>query len=547
MFEKQLPAHPNLEQYKKQAKERVRTHALGDSSALERIARNHPRLHKKSHLEIHAAAFSLTDAQLILAREHGFESWPKFARHIETLHLIESIANLTDPVSAFIEVACVPRHAGHGSGTIEHADLILARYPEVATANIHTASILADEPTVRRLLTANPQLATALGGPHGWNPLTHLCFSRYLRLDKSRSEAFVRTAQTLLDHGASANTGWYEMIDHPNPRPTLESCIYGAAGIAQHPGLTKLLLDNGADPNDEETPYHIPETYNNAVMKIVVESGKLNLDSLTTLLIRKADWHDEEGMQWLLERGANPNRTSQWKNSPFYHSVLRDNSLDMIKLLLGHGADPSLINARDNNTSVTARAARRGRADILNLLEQRNIPIHLDPLDQLIAAAAQGRDQTIRFLTASQPHLVPQLLSQGGTLLAFFAGNGNTEGVRSLLDLGIPADALTPEGDPYFELAKNSTALHSAAWRAHPDTVKLLIARGTPLNAVDARGRTALHLAIRACVDSHWTYRRSTESIQALLEAGASTTNIELPTGYDEADALLRQYATAQT
>ena len=42
------------------------------------------------------------------------------------------------------------------------------------------------------------------------------------------------------------------MIDHPNPRQVLESAIYGAAGIAQHEGVTQLLLEYGADPNDEE-------------------------------------------------------------------------------------------------------------------------------------------------------------------------------------------------------------------------------------------------------------------------------------------------------
>src|SRR5580698_10624380 len=130
---------------------------------------------------------------------------------------------------------------------------MLACYPHGATANIHTAAILAIEATVRSILLRNPELANAAGGPHNWNALTYLCFSRYLRLDRSRSDAFVRTAQMLIDFGANANTGWYEMIDHPNPRPVLESAIYVAAGVAQHPELTRLLLDNGADPNDEET------------------------------------------------------------------------------------------------------------------------------------------------------------------------------------------------------------------------------------------------------------------------------------------------------
>ena len=60
----------------------------------------------------------------------------------------------------------------------------------------------------------------------------------------------------------------------------IEAAIDGAGGIAQHAGLTRLLLERGADPNDEETPYHVTETTDNSVLKILLESGKLNEKSL---------------------------------------------------------------------------------------------------------------------------------------------------------------------------------------------------------------------------------------------------------------------------
>lgn len=103
------------------------------------------------------------------------------------------------------------------------------------------------------------------------------------------------------------------------------------------------------------------------------------------------------------------------------------------------------------------------------------------------------------------------------------------------------ATALYPEGDGYFGIAKQSTALHVAAWRAWPEVVKELIARGAPVNAMDAENHSALQLAVKACVDSYWTDRRSPDSVRALLEAGASTDGIGLPTGYDEIDKLLHQ------
>jgi ankyrin repeat protein len=541
MPDKDLPARPNLEQYKKQAKDLLKDFADNPTGAqsVTRIRRHHPRFQKLTETDMQHARVSLTDAQLVIAREHGFESWPKFARHIETFNLIRSLASLPDPVAAFIEWASVPRHSWHPSGTLEHAEMILSRYPQVATANIYAAAILADESAVRDFLARDPKSATAKGGPHDWDALTYLCFSRYLRLDKSRSDAFVRTARALLDAGANANTGWFEETHEPDP--TWESVIYGAAGLAQHAELTRLLLEYGADPNDDETPYHTPEGYDNAALKVLVESGKMTPDSLVMMLVRKADWHDDKGMQFLLEHGADPNRMTRWHHTALHWSVKRDNGGTMIDMLLDHGADPSLKNARDGR-SATQMAARRGRGDILHSLEKRNIPLNLHGVEELIAACAKNDAEAIHAIADREPDLVRQLLAEGGTLLAEFSGTGNTEGVRQLLDLGVSPDALYADGDPYFDITKNSTALQVASWRAWPSTVKLLLERGAPVNALDARGRSALALAVRACIDSYWSYRRTPESVEALLQAGASVEGIKIPTGYDEIDKLLREH-----
>jgi ankyrin repeat protein len=542
MSEKELSARPNLEQYKNQAKDLVRDHASGTASALARVKRHHPRFHKRPKAETTGLPFTRTDAQLVIAREHGFESWPKFARHVETIRLIESLGPLTDPLSAFIEVACVPRHSDHSSGNLDHAELILARYPWVAQSNIYTAAILADETTVRQFLSRDPQSATAPGGPHGWDALSYLCFSRYLRLDKTRTEGFFRTARALLDAGASANTGWFETIDQPTPRRTFESAIYGAAGIARHPELTRLLLERGADPNDEETPYHVPEGYDNTITKILLASGKLTALSLVCMLVRKADWHDEDGMRLVLQHHGNPNMMTRWGDNALHHALRRDNGFVIIEMLLDHGADPTLMNARDGRSAV-AVAAERGRGDVLQLFEERGIPIHLDGVYRVIAACAKSDAMTAQSLIAEEPQLHTELLAKGGTLLAEFAGNGNVEGLRCLLGLDISVAAVYPGGDPYFEIAKNSTALHVAAWRAWPVAVQQLISRGAPVNVLDGAGRTALSLAVKACVDSYWTRRRSPDSVTALLAAGATIEGIKIPCGYDAVDELLLRHA----
>lgn len=480
----------------------------------------------------------LADAQVVIAREHGFESWPTFAKHIDTLTLTRTLARVSDPVSAFIEAASAPPE-GHASGTLDYAEMILARYPDVARSNIYVAALLGDEGTVRGVLGRDAAAATTKGGPFEWDALTYLCFSRYLRLDVSRSEAFVRTARALLDAGANARSGWYATIDHPNPRPVFESAIYGAAGVARHPGLTRLLLERGADANDEETPYHVPETTDNTVMRILLESGTLNADSLTTMLLRKADWHDAEGLRLLLAHGADPNRMQPRGHSALHHAVGRDNPIDMIELLLEHGADPWLPDTRENR-SAAALAARRGQRAVLEVLQKRGTS-PFGGVDRLIAACAFDDREAIRRLIADEPALRSELIDQGGTLLAEFAGGGNAAGVRNLLDCGVSPAALYG-GDAYFGIASGSTALHVAAWRARPDVVKELIARGTPVNVTDGKGRTALAVAVNACVDSFWTERRSPESVKAQLDAGASVAGVESPSGYDEVDVLLREH-----
>src|SRR5947207_10611805 len=218
---------------------------------------------------------------------------------------------MTAPLAAFIEAACVPLDSGHVTVVLERAEAILAAHPEVASATIHAAAILGDDAAVRRFLELDPANATAKGGPRGWDALTHLCFSKYLRLDRSRSDGFVRAATALLDAGANANSGFFE--DDHQPKPDWESVLYGVAGVAHHPEMTRLLLERGSDPNDGDVAYHSPETLDNRALKILVESGRLNENSLATMLLRKADWHDYEGIQYLLEKGADPNRMTHWQ------------------------------------------------------------------------------------------------------------------------------------------------------------------------------------------------------------------------------------------
>ncbi len=280
----------------------------------------------------------------------------------------------------------------------------------------------------------------------------------------------------------------------------------------------------------------------------------MNAGNLAGMLLRKADWHDYEGIKYLLEHGVDPNRMTRWGYTALHQALRRDNRLDNIELLLDYGADPAIKTAAaveaqfmpglgmNGHRSGIAIAARRGRGDALAALDRRGVATKLSGVDRLIAACARNDQAGVRVIAAGEPQFVWELLAEGGSLLAEFAGTNNADGVRLLLDLGVKVTALY-EGDPYFDIAKNSTALHVAAWKAWPAVVKLLIERGAPVNVIDDKGRTPLALAVKACVDSYWVNRRSPESVKALLDAGASLNGIEVPCGYAEVDELLKSHS----
>lgn len=442
---------------------------------------------------------------------------------------------LADLRAAFIDAACVPLDRSHASGTLDDAVAILATNPEVGEADIHTAAILGSDGVVRRMLTADPSLATAKSGPRDWDALTHLCFSRYLRLDRDRSAGFERTAAALLDAGANPNTGFYSN-DHL-PTPEFESALFGAAGVAHHAGVTRLLLERGADPNDGEVTYHAPEGFENEAMMAIVESGKLSIDSLCTMLHRKLNWTDYDAAEWLLKRGADPNHLSHWGKRSLHAALGFGNPLRYVELLLVHGADPALL-AKDGRSAFST-AARMGRADVLDLFEQRGFPPILDPEETLLAACARGQDMLVGNMRADDPALIARVVAQGDPLLIDFAGAGNSKGVNILLDLG--TDIAAPRANPPW--LRGETALHVATWRERLDTVEVLLRRAAPVEAVDVNGETPLSVAARAQVEqSEWTPHDSTAILEALLIAGAKPESVKrFPSGSDRADALLRR------
>jgi hypothetical protein len=82
---KELPARPDVEHYRKQAKALVRAFRDGDSPAVQRaVAALGPRARER---------FQLSDAQHVIAVEHDHSSWADFRRACETSGL-DALAEL---------------------------------------------------------------------------------------------------------------------------------------------------------------------------------------------------------------------------------------------------------------------------------------------------------------------------------------------------------------------------------------------------------------------------------------------------------------------
>ena len=78
-----LPSSPNLDHLKHQAKDLLRDYAARLPDTAQKLREFHPRFTHATDAEIFGSTLGLSDAQLAIAREHGFPSWARLKRHVE--------------------------------------------------------------------------------------------------------------------------------------------------------------------------------------------------------------------------------------------------------------------------------------------------------------------------------------------------------------------------------------------------------------------------------------------------------------------------------
>ncbi|MEX2264527.1 MAG: ankyrin repeat domain-containing protein [Bryobacteraceae bacterium] len=144
---RRMREHPDLEQLKRQAKQLLKAFKAGDSAAISEV---------NAHYDsAQPASFALHDAQLVIARSYGFDSWPKLKAYVDGV----TIRLLVEAVR---------------TGHIERVQMMLKARPELADMTVsygdeHRAihyAVIDRRPEIARLLMRNGANARAGIHPH---------------------------------------------------------------------------------------------------------------------------------------------------------------------------------------------------------------------------------------------------------------------------------------------------------------------------------------------------------------------------------------------
>jgi GNAT superfamily N-acetyltransferase len=388
----------------------------------------------------------LADAQREVARELGARSWPALVARVEA----ETVAR-GERARRFVEAAT--------EGRRDRADALLALEPELARAGVDCALVLG---ALEHVPVAQVATAAAVGSK-GWPALCYVTFSVYL--GGERTDALLASARALLAAGADVDAAWV----HPEYGP--QSALYGAAGVAHEPRMTALLLDAGANPDDNESVYHAVEEPGLRCLTLLLDAGAAIVG--TNALGHALDREDPAALELLLSRlGAVTDAERVGLGALVPAAVWRERSPEFLALLVGAGADVEAV-GRESGERAYALAVRLGRDDLAQTLLELGARPLASAFDALVGACRRGDEARARQLLAGDRRLGDRLRED--EMIARAAADGNDAAVALLHDLGVP---LSNRGG-----GMGGTPLHWAAWWGRVSTVELLLDRGADARA----------------------------------------------------------------
>ena len=322
-----LPDSPDLDQLRRQAKDLLRAARAADPTALTRF-RILPSLARMGADELSGESLALHDAQSVIAREHGFPSWNALRDHVEEVTL-----GFDDAVREFIEAAT--------DGRSSRAERLLALQPRIGAASFHTALVLGDVATVESHLARQPALARRADGPRGWEALHYVCYDSLGSSPIADGSGLVAIARRLLELGADPNTR-FPWVHHGVRRPVL----WGATRVTRLLPLAELLLERGADPNDGVTLPMAASAGDVATLELLAAFGAnpnqpWATDGSATLYAILHWTRTPEGVQWLLQHGADADPVFAANGETPLHVAARQWDVALVDSLVQRGADVS--------------------------------------------------------------------------------------------------------------------------------------------------------------------------------------------------------------
>jgi len=452
---RRLPDDPSLEHLRKQAKTLLKQVNAAEPEAIALADQFHP-------------VNTLADAQLVIARSYGFPSWPRLGRHLE---LVERYSRSPhrQPVGGpldtpgqradeFLRLATL--HYGQDDPARRSAARqLLDKFPEVALSNIYTMVVAGESAAVRAELERNPELASREGGPYRWEPLLYLSYSR-LEVAPAAPPAI---AKLLLDNGADPNAG-YLWQGFPSPF-TAVAGAFGRGEGNQPPHqsrleLARILLEAGADPNDNQTIYNCglgcPPPYDDDHLELLLEFGLGKGDG--------GPWHERMTV-------THPTPPQLLEDELVFASS--EGLLHRVELVLAQGTDPD---GRGTEHPIFCGhrayelAAVQGHTEVAELLRNAGAA-PLDEVHEVFAAAMRGETPQI------DAELAARVVQRNPYLIIRAAEIGRTEAIQPLKDLGFDLNIVAKV---------LASPLHQAAGNGHLDTVKKLVELGADPTTRDA-------------------------------------------------------------
>ena len=454
-----LPASPDLDHLRKQAKRLLRAFRAGDGEAIARFRSSLPAAQNRPTALVAAQPYRLHDAQSVIAREHGFRSWLELKRHVDWCRSSEA-----ERRTRWLELVFSERARERALSR-----RMLEAEPGLALGAPWLACLTGDTGRLEAALDADADFANRPAGPYTMPPLALVANSQLI-WEPAFAPGLLASARLLISRGADVNGRW---TDPRYPDDPL-SVLYCAAGRTHHPDMTQLLLEAGADPDDNESLYHAMESPDPTCARLLLDAGAKVAG--TNAIGRALDYDRIDGLQLLLAHGS-ASEKGHW----LHHAIRRGRSKAHIAALVAAGVDDGNADRRGRSAHKLARLF--GRDDIAELLAQAGAEEPLSTAEAFVAACSRADEAAARAFLLDDPGLIAGLDESLLTIMPQLAAIGRTEAVRTMLALGWPREVKT---------AWQATALNLAIFAGDAVMTRLLLQHGADWQTRHGYGDNAL-------------------------------------------------------